>query len=332
MDSDTTPKRRLGWPLRVISAVGRVLIASGLLLLAFVAYQLWGTNLHEKQAQQQLRAEFDAIVHSPATLPGESTTVAGSATTTTVAPGPTSTVAPVLAPTENLTPEIGGVVGEIEIPKIHVKKIVIQGAELEQLDQAPGHFPSTPFPGQAGNSAIAGHRTTYGAPFHNVDRLKPGDEIHVTTRQGRFTYSVLRVFIVKPTDVGAVVDPDPDHPNTLTLMSCHPKYDLSERIVVRAELKGTPVPKLPGQDAVQHKQTRSTGGTVEKAFSGARSSHSWFDTIGWGIGCALIALAAWLLARRRGRRWVIYPLATPVFCLALYFFFENVSLLLPAGF
>ncbi len=314
--------------LRAVGVLGRLLVAAGLLVLAFVAYQLWGTDLHEQAAQATLRQQLHEV------LAGESPTTTQPGPT---APGqttvPPSTVAGTIAPTEQLTPDIGGVVGEIDIPKLHVKKVVIQGVDLEELDQAPGHYPNTPFPGQAGNAAIAGHRTTYGAPFHNVDRLTKGDEIIVTTRQGTFHYVVERVFIVDPY-AAWVLDPDPDHPNALTLTACHPKYDLTQRIIVRASLKGTPAPKLPDQDRVQRAQvTAQHAGDngLADGSTGARKPGAWTDTTLWGLLCAAIALAAWLLARRYGRRLVIYPAATLIFCVALYFFFENLTLVLPAG-
>lgn len=310
---------------RVVGIVGRVLIASGLLLLAFVAYQLWGTDLQERQAQSELRKQLATVLDTPATLPGETPTSEPAATADTTP----STIAPTIAPTRDLVPEIGGPIGELSIPKLHVKKVFIQGISLDQLDQAPGHYPSTPFPGQAGNAAIAGHRTTYGAPFHNVDRLDPGDDIIITTQQGRFTYKVTKVFIVKPYDAW-VLDPDPDHPNALTLTACHPKYDLSERIIVRASLAGEPVEKLPGQDRVQDAQS-SNANTLADGRTSARAASGWGGTLAWGVVCIAICLGAWLIARRFGRRWLVYPLATPIFLVTLYFFFENVSLVLPAG-
>ena len=76
------------------------------------------------------------------------------------------------------------------IPAIGVDKIVVEGVSLADLKKGPGHYPETPLPGQEGNAAIAGHRTTYGAPFNRLDELEPGDEITVTTVQGEFTYEV----------------------------------------------------------------------------------------------------------------------------------------------
>lgn len=318
--------------MRIVGYVGRVLMTAGVLVLLFVAFQLWGTGLHEAKAQNQLAGELDAKLTV-------TTTTRAPRSTTSAAPGaPTTTVAPKVAAKADIAPKIGEPVGGIEIPDIHVNKIVVQGDSLEQLDRAPGHYPQTPFPGQAGNSSIAGHRTTYGAPFSNVDKLKPGDKIIITTIQGRFTYAVQRVFIVLP-DAVWVLNTAKDHPNTLTLTACHPKLDLSHRIVVRAVLQGTPVPHLPGQDAaVRHYRTDSLADGVTAA------SHrgAWFPMILWGLVCVTIWVLTWLASRTWRRRelhipprWlravVPYVVGMPVFLLALFFCFENLSQLLPAG-
>lgn len=113
-----------------------------------------------------------------------------------------------------------------------------EGVGKQQLDRGPGHFPGSALPGQAGNFAIAGHRTTHGAPLADLDRLRPGDEIHVTDRAGqRHLYRVLEQRIVNPADTW-VVGPDPlgrGRP-TLTLTTCHPRYSARQRLVVWAEL------------------------------------------------------------------------------------------------
>ena len=191
-------------------------MTAGVLVLLFVVFQLWGTGLHEAKAQTSSPSELDAK------LAATSTTSTSRTTSSSAPAGPTTTIPPKIARKADIAPQIGEPVGRIEIPKIHVNKIVVQGDSLEQLDRAPGHYPRTPFPGQAGNSAIAGHRTTYGAPFSNVDKLKPGDKIVITTIQGRFTYAVQKVFIVLP-DAVWVLRTAKDHPNTLTLTACHPE-------------------------------------------------------------------------------------------------------------
>ncbi len=119
-----------------------------------------------------------------------------------------------------LYPDAGEAFARIVIPDINVDQISVEGVSVEDLRKGPGHYRTTPNPGQAGNAAIAGHRTTYGAPFHRVDELDPGDSIFVTTAQGVFHYRVLGFedpgggpergyFIVSPSDTW-VLDQKPD--------------------------------------------------------------------------------------------------------------------------
>ncbi len=322
--------------LRIVGVVGKVLMAAGVLILLFVVYQLWGTGLHEAKAQSQLDQQFSAL------LADSSTTTSAPTTSSTTSPSktassPTSTIAPKVAKRANIAPKIGEPVGRIEIPKIHVNKITVQGVSLVQLDRAPGHYPQTPFPGQAGNASFAGHRTTYGAPFFHVDSLKPGDKIYFTTIQGRFTYTVQKVFIVLPDDMG-VLKTAKDHPNTLTLTACHPKTDLTHRIVVRAVLAGKPVPHLPGQDeAVKNYRPSSLAdGVTAASRPGALPA-----AILWGLVCAAVWFVVWWTSRWWRRRdappprWVRavgpYVVGVPLFLLVLFVFFENLGQLLPAG-
>lgn len=306
--------------MRVVGVIGKTLMAFGVLILLFVVFELWGTGLHEVKAQNQLTKSFDRTL----------------ASTTTTEPGPTTTLPGKIAPSVDIAPAIGDAIGRIEIPKIHVNKIFVQGISLTQLDRAPGHYPQTPFPGQAGNASIAGHRTTYGAPFFHVDQLKAGDKIIVTTAQGRFVYSVQRVFIVLPNDTW-VLDTATDHPDTLTLTACHPKLDLTHRIIVRAVLDGKPAPRLPGEDAAARRQTSST---LADGLDPAARRTALPAAVLWGLVGAAVLLAAWLIAklwRKRAQRdlrrqkFVPYIVALPVFLLVLFVFFENLSQVLPAG-
>lgn len=149
-------------------------------------------------------------------------------------------------------PAAGEAIARIIIPAIDVDEIVVAGVEVEDLRKGPGHYDTTPLPGQPGNAAIAGHRTTYGAPFGGIAELAPGDEIIVETLQGTFVYRVLagtRIagrslghHIVAPTAL-EVLDDKGD--NRLTLTSCHPKYSSRQRIIVHATLVGDPVVRLP---------------------------------------------------------------------------------------
>ena len=142
---------------------------------------------------------------------------------------------PILVPEE--APKKGMAVARIIIPKIEVDWTVIEGTDLVYLREGPGHFTGTPLPGQLGNAVISGHRTTYGAPFHNLDQLEPGDQISVETLIGTHTYEVIDTLVVSPYD-GWVLS------NTggaiLTLTTCHPKYSSRQRLIVRSELVAGP--------------------------------------------------------------------------------------------
>jgi len=239
---DRTPIRRdwrwaIGW-------VGKVLIVIGLLLFAFVGYQLWGTGIQTAQAQNRLEDEFERLTGQATTTTAPSAATTTPATTappspgsdpvtTSAAPATTTTVAaPVI-----VGPDIGDPIARLEIPDIDVDVIVVSGVGVQELREGVGHFPESRLPGQLGNAAFAGHRTTYGAPFIDVDDLEPGDRMVVTGAFGqRFVYAVTDTEIVGPGDYALVVPTDDESVATLTLSSCHPKRSSSQRIIVRSEL------------------------------------------------------------------------------------------------
>ena len=134
----------------------------------------------------------------------------------------------------------GDALTKIKIPKLGVDTIVVEGTSASALKAGAGHYPQTPLPCDSGNVAIAGHRTTYGKPFANVDRLKKGDVIVLETPVGGCTYEVDRdPFVVTPTDFSVIAN-DPAK-KSLTLTTCHPKGSASKRLVVKATLiKGEP--------------------------------------------------------------------------------------------
>jgi sortase A len=313
-----------GWDWRRwVGGLGRTLIAAGTLILLFVAYQLWGTGLAEARSQRALEREFEQLFpNAPAAPPS---TVAGAPTTSTTFPD-----APPPAPE-------GQAIAVIRIPRLSLEKHVVQGVNLSDLKKAPGHYPQTPMPGQPGNAAIAGHRTTYGAPFYSVDELQRDDKIFVTTAQGAFEYRVRETKVVRPNEV-QVLDPTPD--NRLTLTTCHPRFSARQRMIVVAELIGPAAPgpppgslpapstdpDVPGDDPVVGSEA-PTG--FEGGLSGEDASRG--PAVLWGIIAALVAFGVWALSRR-WRRWPAYVLGTPVFLVVLFVFFENFSRLLPANF
>jgi sortase A len=261
---------------RTANAAGRVLVTVGTLLLLFVAYQLWGTGIYEARQQSKLQSELKTQISDAS----ESREPVAGTTTTTLPPPP---------------PPEGDGIGLIHIDKIGLDRAVVQGVTVPDLRKGPGHYPDSPMPGQLGNAAIAGHRTTYGAPFNRLDELVPGDDITVTTVSGTFHYTMTRQLVVSPRQT-EVLDPTPDA--TLTLTTCNPKYSARERLVVQARLDVEASPK-PSKPAVR--QTRSSRETVDD-LAGTRESR--VPVIWWGLIVALVGGAWWWLFHRTPRWWV----------------------------
>lgn len=130
----------------------------------------------------------------------------------------------------------------LQIPKLGLDTLVVEGTSTSALKAGAGHYPSTPLPGRPGNVGIAGHRTTYGRPFNKVEQLRPKDRIILTTPKGRHIYEVTRdPWVTHPRD-WSVVEPTPEA--VLTLTTCHPKGSDRKRLIVRAKLiKSEPVRK-----------------------------------------------------------------------------------------
>jgi sortase A len=133
------------------------------------------------------------------------------------------------------TLEPGDPMGRIRIPEIGVSDVFVHGTGTGELRTGPGHYPDTPLPGERGTVAIAGHRTTYGAPFRKLDQVDPGDRIELAMPYGRFTYRVERTRIVPPTALWVT---DRVRFDRLVLSACHPLYSAAQRIVVFARLEG----------------------------------------------------------------------------------------------
>ena len=130
----------------------------------------------------------------------------------------------------------GQPLGRIRMPSIGVSSVVVAGTDTSSLRRGPGHYPGTPLPGARGTVAIAGHRTTYGAPFRRLDKLSPGDRVEVAMPYGRFVYRVEQRRIVPPTAVWVTNRVGYDR---LVLSACHPLYSAAKRIVVFARLVDT---------------------------------------------------------------------------------------------
>jgi sortase A len=304
-----------------------VCVGTGLLLLSFVAYQLWGTALYEHQAQDHLRQELQGKLHAPSTIP--TTPPRPGASTTTTAP--TNKAAPTTP-----DPGVGAPIGLMSIPKIGMSDAaIVEGTDEHQLQQGPGHYVGTPLPGQAGNAAIAGHRTTYGAPFYNLNELAPGDFVDIETSQGLFSYEVVESHVVDPSDtsvLAASFGPE------LTLTTCNPRYSAAQRLVVVATLhaslmSGTPsTTTSPTTTSPTEQPPTILAG--ESGLGGVSARSEVAQAVVWGvltIATAALAVVAW----RRGRRpWSAVAMATgiPLALGALLVCFQHVSLALPQSF
>lgn len=300
---------------RILGAIGRLLIGVGLLLLAFVAFQLWGTGLEESNNQDSLAGEIGSSVGVQA---GGDDPVAQ----ITKQLGVVNTqTAPAVGP-----PAEGAAAGVISIPRIGLSKVFVEGTAKADLKRGPGHYAGTPLPGQAGNAAIAGHRTTYGAPFNRIDELAPGDLIEIYTVQGKFDYEVMAppdnqgiergpgFWTVRP-EQGEVVGPLEGGGNTLTLTACHPKYSAKQRIIVRAKLLAPPAATTPVATTTTPAPAPDTA-DLDKSFAGDPNALT--IAIMWGVLCGVILLLGWFLSRR-WKKWPAYLLTTPLFLGALWF-------------
>lgn len=207
------PPRDLHW---FLGRLGGGLIVFGILVFLFVGYQLWGTGIEAAQSQDRLENQFTE--NAQTTVP------------TTQDP---ATPPPIPDP---IVVDEGDAMAILEMPTLGVTKYVVAGVETADLKKGPGHYPSTPFPGELGNAAIAGHRTTYGEPFRHIDELQPGDPIIVTDLLGRrFVYTVTEQRIVQPEDSWVVDTVDPTVA-TLTLTTCHPEFSAKQRLIVFATM------------------------------------------------------------------------------------------------
>lgn len=264
----------------------------GFVVLLFVPFQLWGTDVSQAQSQKELRNSFrDAVAQGDQTGQG------------TVPPSPPP------------VPD-GKAVAVMAIPKLGLQQAVVEGTNPDDLRKGPGRYKRTALPGEPGNAAIAGHRTTYGAPFARLDELKNGDLIQVTTRRGQFRYQVDEQRVVKPSD-NTVLQPTTDA--RLTLTTCHPKYRMSERLIVAAKLMGDPKPASAPLSPDTGRDLKLPGDRGEL-----------LPTLLWAIVLVAVGRAICVLARRWQPR-PAYLLTGPFLLLVLLQLYTHVDRLLPAS-
>lgn len=169
----------------------------------------------------------------------------------------------------------GHAIGSIRFPTLGRRYVMVQGTDLASLRKGPGHYPDTPFPGERGTVAVAGHRTTYLAPFRALDKLEKGDRIELEMPYGRFTYTVEATRIVAPTALWVTRRVDHDR---LVLSACHPLYSASQRIVVFARLAseapvGAPASSVPPLTEVGSRDSKkSTSATSSASASTSTAS------------------------------------------------------------
>jgi sortase A len=223
-----------GWRMAA-RGIGQLLITAGVVILLFVAYELWFTGFYTQQEQHRIDKSLQQQWQ---------------------AAGPDiSTVAPDKV-------RLGSGIAVLYIPRFgrHYHFVIVEGTGFNDLQKGPGHYPGTALPGQKGNFAVAGHRTTYLHPFNQIATLRQHDKIVLETKSKWFTYTIEDIpgtnipwrEIVAPTKV-EVAFPVPDQPDPtkqptlrlLTFTSCHPEYSARERYVIHAILTET-LNKQPG--------------------------------------------------------------------------------------
>ncbi len=331
-----------------ISLIGRAMITLGLILLLFVGYQLWGTNVFERLNQDNLRNEFaqkvnlDGVELDEDGNPIEDPTMGGNGQSDPDGDGG------VIGDQPQLTEDVvrGEPIAQIIIPKIGLDRIVVSGTDKVSLQKGPGHYPNTPLPGQFGNSAIAGHRTTYGAPFARQDELEVGDRITLVTARGTFIYEVNAPNIIVRPDQVDVINPtlDPADPTgqtylaTLTLTTCHPRYSAAQRMVTTAT--------LVGGTATEPTQLLVNGELPSVIDLGNDDS---FDLEGFGNDNILVAMmkaslelpllwwlllfitvgSIWWYFYRRFHNWKVWVIGAIPFVVVMLIYFVNLEKALP---
>jgi sortase A len=213
---------------RAVRIVSTMLITAGIVVLADAGLTVvWQEplsaaygSLEQGKAEDELN-DLEAQYPSPADLAA----IAGV--------NDTPAKARILADRFQPRLQEGHAIGRIKIDRIGLDIVVVQGTDTASLQTGPGHYRNTSLPGQPGTVAIAGHRTTYLAPFRHIDEIEDGDEIRVEMPYAAFTYTVQRHEVVDPGDVEIL---RPVGFDQLVLTACHPPYSASQRYAVFAKV------------------------------------------------------------------------------------------------
>ncbi len=216
--------RRKGTVLRFI---GRLFLTAGVLLGGFIAWVLWGTGLFTAEAQGELREDLTEQIQE-------------------VRPGRLPDV-----------PVPGQAYGVLQIGEMDLNAVVVQGTDLEDLKRGPGHYLETADPwDRRGRVGIAGHRTTYSAPFWDLDVLERGDLVSLVTARGTYWWKITRLRIVQPQDkyvlqapatagggvrLGPRAGPRGGKGPSLVLTTCHPKFSAAQRLIAFGRMVDPPL-------------------------------------------------------------------------------------------
>jgi sortase A len=222
-----------------VGVLGELLITAGVLLLAFLVWQLWWTDVQGNRAQAAIVQNLDWSQPPARSAPSASATGGVPAAPKIATPRRTED------PPVDAEPAVRTTFATFQIPRWdgEPERPVSEGVDKTTVLDALGigHYPGTAMPGGIGNFAMAGHRTTYAKPFNRVAELKVGDPIVVRTASTWYVYRVTSTEIVRPQDV-QVIAPVPDKPGaaptaqSITLTTCNPMYSASQRFIVHEVL------------------------------------------------------------------------------------------------
>jgi sortase A len=211
---------------RALRGLSSVLIVTGVLLVLdavlTVVWQEPVTAIYGKIHQDQLGGDLDKLNRAPLSQAERAALQALHSNQQRIA---------FLARSLRRHVRDGQAIGRLQIPHIHANFVMVEGTDGAALRKGPGHYPETPLPGMPGTVGVAGHRTTYLAPFNKLDKLRKGDEVRLEMPYATVTYHVERTRIVKPTALWVT---KPVGYDRLVMTACHPKYSAAERIVVFA--------------------------------------------------------------------------------------------------
>lgn len=225
---------RLSVNRRLTFAMGAALISLGLFTAGSLIQQVYFSDATQLETQQQLRESENILSQKVNTEPGTyESPVLGDDSTELSNSGLNELFDNIFS--EDATENVPEVFGMLEIPQINLEQYVVTGTSAEALTYGPGYYTKTSTPGKRGNVGIAGHRTTYGAPFSDLDKLQTGDQIMLTVGTDKFKYIIDEILIVDPDQGERYLYNRGDE--RITLTTCHPKFSDKLRLIVTGSLE-----------------------------------------------------------------------------------------------